>query len=74
MATVKRFEDLRCWQVARTLAVDIYARTKVGAFAKDYGLKEQIQRAVVSIGSNIAEGNVQLSLAFDPRTQPSNPH
>lgn len=56
MATVKRFEDLRCWQVARTLAVDIYAHTKVGAFAKDYGLKEQIQRAVVSIGSNIAEG------------------
>lgn len=56
MATVKKFEDLICWQFARELVKDVYSLTTVGLFAKDYGLKDQIQRAVVSIGSNIAEG------------------
>ena len=56
MAAIKKFEELKCWQVARELAKEVYVCTRAGSFAKDYGLKDQIQRAVVSIGSNIAEG------------------
>lgn len=56
MATITDFRELKCWQEARSLAKDVYALTAVGPFAKDYGLKDQIQRAVVSIGSNIADG------------------
>ncbi len=51
-----RFEDLLFWQKARELTKLIYSFTKNGEFAKDYGLKDQIQRASVSIMSNIAEG------------------
>lgn len=56
MKTLKRFEDLEIWQESRTLAVMIYRATTKGKFAKDHGLKEQIQRAAVSVASNIAEG------------------
>ena len=56
MATITNFRELKCWQVARMLAKDIYSLTRHSEFAKDYGLKDQIQRAAVSIGSNIAEG------------------
>jgi four helix bundle protein len=50
------FEDLIAWQKARQLTKSIYEVTRRGYFAKDYGLIEQIRRAVVSIMSNIAEG------------------
>ncbi|MGO8942477.1 MAG: four helix bundle protein [Syntrophobacteraceae bacterium] len=56
MAKVERFEDLIAWQKARGLARAIYEVTRDGDFAKDYGLSGQIQRAAVSIMSNIAEG------------------
>jgi four helix bundle protein len=56
MALVKRFEDLRAWQVARRLVKEIYAVTRREAFAHDYGLRDQIQRAAVSAMCNIAEG------------------
>lgn len=56
MAKVKRFEDLIAWQKARELTRVIYEVTRQGDFAKDYGLRGQIQRAAVSIMSNIAEG------------------
>ena len=56
MSRVERFEDLIAWQKARALTVDIYRTTKEGAFAKDYGLARQIQKAAVSVMSNIAEG------------------
>ena len=56
MATIKRFEEIKAWQEARELARLVYSVTHKGAFAKDFGLKEQIQRAAVSVGSNIAEG------------------
>jgi four helix bundle protein len=55
MALVKRFEDLHAWQEARKLTSNIYRQTNVGSFAKDYGLKDQIQRAAVSSMSNTAE-------------------
>ena len=53
---IEEFEDLIAWQKARDLAREIYRVTQQGAFAKDYGLSGQIQRAAVSIMSNIAEG------------------
>jgi len=56
MAKVERFEDLIAWQKARDLARAIYGVTRQGTFAKDFGLSGQIQRAAVSIMSNIAEG------------------
>lgn len=56
MAKVDSFEDLEVWQQARALAANIYALTKTGEFSKDFGLRDQIRRAAVSIVSNIAEG------------------
>jgi len=53
---VDRFEDLIAWQRARSLTREIYQVTQKGTFAKDFGLSGQIQRATVSIMSNIAEG------------------
>ena len=51
------FQKLRVWQIAKELAVKIYGLTKSPKFVKDWGLKDQIQRAAVSIPSNIAEGD-----------------
>lgn len=56
MGKLTRFEDLIAWQKARQLTADIYRATRDGKFARDYGLCGQIQRAGVSIMSNIAEG------------------
>jgi four helix bundle protein len=53
---VERFEDLYAWQKARLLTRNVYRVTKQGAFAQDYGLTRQLQRASVSIMSNVAEG------------------
>jgi four helix bundle protein len=53
---IDRFEDLIAWQKARELTRAIYQVTQQGAFAKDFRLARQIQRAAVSIMSNIAEG------------------
>jgi four helix bundle protein len=56
MATIERFEDLEAWQRARELTNVIYDMSDVGAFARDFPLRDQIRRAAVSIMSNIAEG------------------
>jgi four helix bundle protein len=56
MSGIQRFEDLIAWQKARMLARAIYEVSQCGRFAKDFGLRGQIQRAAVSIMSNIAEG------------------
>jgi four helix bundle protein len=53
---VTRFEDLVAWQKARVLTRQIYEVSRIGAFARDFGLAGQIQRASVSVMSNIAEG------------------
>ncbi len=53
---VSSFEDLQVWRDSRKLVKSIYELTSKGTFSKDYGLKEQIQRASVSIMNNIAEG------------------
>jgi four helix bundle protein len=54
--TVERFEDLVAWQKARRLTAEVYRVTREGAFASDFRLSGQIQRAAVSTMSNIAEG------------------
>ncbi len=56
MSFVTRFEDIQGWQEARKLVKAIYKLTNSGAFAKDFGLRDQIQRAAVSSMTNIAEG------------------
>ena len=56
VASFQRFEDLIAWQKARVLARDVYAITRREPFARDFGLSGQIQRAAVSVMSNIAEG------------------
>jgi four helix bundle protein len=56
MATFKRFEEMQAWQKARQATRLVYQITSEGRFTKDYGLREQIQRASVSIMTNIAEG------------------
>jgi four helix bundle protein len=53
---VKYFEDLDVWKEARRLTNEVYAATRDTGFSKDFGLRDQIQRAAVSIMSNIAEG------------------
>ena len=53
---VERFEDLIAWQKARLLTAEIYRVTSQGHFARDFGLRDQICRAAVSVMSNIAEG------------------
>jgi four helix bundle protein len=52
-----KFEDLRVWQRAKDLAVFICKLTSHGKFYKDFGLRDQIRRASVSVPSNIAEGD-----------------
>jgi four helix bundle protein len=52
----KCFEDLEIWKSARALTSEIYRFTAGGDFARDYGLRDQIRRASVSVMSNIAEG------------------
>jgi hypothetical protein len=42
----------------------VYELTSVGAFSRDYGLRDQIQRAAVSVMSNIAEGYVALDCHY----------
>jgi four helix bundle protein len=56
MGTIDKFEDIEAWKKARELTRKIYTITSKGDFSKDYGLKDQIRRASVSVMSNIAEG------------------
>jgi four helix bundle protein len=60
---IERFEDIEAWQLARELSRKVYSLTKRPGFARDYGLKGQIQNAAGSTMHNIAEG-------FDSETNP----
>ena len=53
---IKRFEDIEAWKAARELTRAIYRATAQGKFTKDFGLRDQIQRAAVSIMANVSEG------------------
>lgn len=54
---MENFRKLRVWLSAKDIAVRTYRLTKEPEFAKDFGLKDQIQRSAVSVASNIAEGD-----------------
>ncbi len=56
MTAIRRFEEIKAWQTARQLSQLVYKLTGRGAFARDFGLRDRMQRAAVSIMSNIAEG------------------
>jgi four helix bundle protein len=56
MSTIQRFEEIEGWKSARELTKSIYKLTSVGSFSRDFGLRDQMRRASVSIMSNIAEG------------------
>ena len=56
MARIERFEELVAWQKARVLRQLIYQATQKERFLRDFGLSGQIQRAAVSMMSNVAEG------------------
>jgi four helix bundle protein len=56
MSGVQRFEDLVAWQKARECTRLIYMMTREDGFARDYGLRDQMRRASVSVMANIAEG------------------
>jgi four helix bundle protein len=56
MPIYNRFEDLPVWKLARKLTILVYDVTHCGEFRKDYGLRDQIRRASISVMSNIAEG------------------
>ena len=54
--TIKRFEDIEAWQRARILTKVVYTFCADGKASKDFGFRDQIQRASISVMSNIAEG------------------
>ena len=56
MATIKRFEDLECWQAARELTQYVYKLTKKEKFSRDFGLINQIRESSTSSMGNTAEG------------------
>lgn len=62
MSTAKRFEELDVWQRAKELTNLIYRLSSSGIFSRDFGLRDQMRRASVSVMSNIAEG-------FESQTQ-----
>jgi len=51
-----KFEDLKIWKLSLKITKDIYNLTAKKEFSRDFGLRDQIQRAIVSISSNIVEG------------------
>jgi four helix bundle protein len=56
VSTFEKFEDIEAWKKARVLNQEVYQITRQGLFANDFGLRDQIRRASVSVMSNIAEG------------------
>ncbi len=62
MTSIKKFEDIEAWKLARILTNRIYEISNRGDFSRDFALRDQIRKAVISIMSNIAEG-------FESQTQ-----
>ena len=63
MSAFRRFEDIDAWKLGRELTRLVYEATRSTSFARGFGLRDQIQRASVSITSNIAEGFERRSSA-----------
>ena len=62
MTSIKKFEDIDAWKLARNLTNRVYEISNRGDFSRDFALRDQIRRAVISVMSNIAEG-------FESQTQ-----
>jgi four helix bundle protein len=60
---ITQFEDLEAWKEARRLVVGVYQLTAMDGLSRDFGIKDQIQRAAVSVMNNIAEGFERISKA-----------
>lgn len=56
MGKIERFEDLEVWQIAKAIAVDVYRISDLEPIKSDFGLKDQIRRAAMSLSDNVAEG------------------
>ncbi|HEY5270427.1 MAG TPA: four helix bundle protein [Anaerolineales bacterium] len=56
MPGITRFEEIQAWQTGRELTNAVYKLTNQSEFSRDFGLRDQIRRAVVSVMSNVAEG------------------
>jgi four helix bundle protein len=56
MGTFRHFTDIHAWRVARDVAVGVHGFTAVDPLRREFGLRDQIRRAAVSIMANIAEG------------------
>jgi len=56
LAKIERFEDIKAWEMAKDLVTTVYRLSADGKFSKDFGLRDQIRRASISVMSNIAEG------------------
>ena len=56
MAKFQRFEDIDIWQIAVSIAVDVYLLCDSEPLKSDWGMKDQIRRAACSMSDNIAEG------------------
>lgn len=56
MSRIKQFEDLEIWKEATDIAINIYLLSDKGKLKNDFGMKDQIRRASMSISDNISEG------------------
>jgi len=56
MATICQFEEIQSWKLARQLVKEVYQISSLGQMSKDFGFRDQIRRAAISVMSNIAEG------------------
>ena len=61
MAKFEGFEEIEAWQKAYSVTMQIYQITDSGRFSKDFGLRDQIRRAAISVMANIAEGHGRKS-------------
>lgn len=57
MAKFNSFEEIKAWQKAYEVTLCVYRATSSGDFSRDFGLRDQIRRASVSVMANIAEGH-----------------
>jgi four helix bundle protein len=56
MAKIEKFEDLEVWQTAKSIAVEVYHISDLEPIKSDFGLKDQMRRAAMSLSDNVAEG------------------
>jgi len=56
VTAITRFEEIEAWKTARQLTNMVYALSNKEGFNRDFGLRDQIRRASVSVMSNVAEG------------------